>query len=91
MHIIFISKFTYMYLNKTLLFFCLIIGRYIACTKGYLGINGEILRGKILTKNNLKNGQLVGMLLQKRTDTRGVGISNMRKSIYFLTITHISC
>ena len=26
----------------------------------------------------------VGMLLQKRTDTRGVGISSMRKSIYLL-------
>ena len=29
----------------------------------------------------------VGMLLQKRTDTRGVGISSMRKSIYLLTTT----
>ena len=28
------------------------------------------------------NEQKVGMLLQKRTDTRGVGISSMRKSIY---------
>ena len=27
------------------------------------------------------------MLLQKKTDTRGVGISNMRKSIYLLTTT----
>ena len=27
------------------------------------------------------------MLLQKRTDTRGVGINNMRKSIYLLTTT----
>ena len=27
------------------------------------------------------------MLLQKRTDTRGVGISSMRKSIYILTTT----
>ena len=27
------------------------------------------------------------MLLQKRTDTRGVGISSMRKSIYLLTTT----
>ena len=29
----------------------------------------------------------IGMLLQKRTDTRGVGISSMRKSIYLLTTT----
>ena len=29
----------------------------------------------------------VGMLLQKSTDTRGVGISSMRKSIYLLTTT----
>ena len=27
----------------------------------------------------------IGMLLQKITDTKGVGISNMRKSIYILT------
>ena len=39
------------------------------------------------TKNILKNEQKVGMLLQKRADTRGVGISNMRKSIYLLTTT----
>ena len=32
------------------------------------------------------NEQKVGMLLQKRTDTR-VGISSMRKSIYLLTTT----
>ena len=30
------------------------------------------------------------MLLQKRTDTRGVGISSMRKSIYLLTTTPTS-
>ena len=30
------------------------------------------------------------MLLKKRTDTRGVGISNMRKSIYLLTTTPTS-
>ena len=35
----------------------------------------------------VKNEQKVGMLLQKRTDTRGVGISSMRKSIYLLTTT----
>ena len=29
----------------------------------------------------------VGMLLQKSTDTRGVGISSMRKSIYLLKTT----
>ena len=39
------------------------------------------------TKNIFKNEQKVGMLLQKRADTRGVGISNMRKSIYLLTTT----
>ena len=39
------------------------------------------------TKNIFKNDQRVGMLLQKRTDTRGVGISRMRKSIYLLTTT----
>ena len=42
------------------------------------------------TKNILKKEQKVGMLLQKRTDTRGVGISNMRKSIYLLTTTPTS-
>ena len=31
--------------------------------------------------NYIKNEQKVGMLLPKRTDTRGVGISSMRKSI----------
>ena len=36
------------------------------------------------------NEQKVGMLLQKITDTRGVGISNMRKSIYLLTTTPTS-
>ena len=36
---------------------------------------------------HLKNEQKVGMLLQKRTDTRGVGISSMSKSIYLLTTT----
>ena len=36
------------------------------------------------------NEQKVGMLLQKRTDTRGVGISSMRKSIYLLTTTPTS-
>ena len=36
---------------------------------------------------NIKNEQKVGMLLQKRKDTRGVGISSMRKSIYLLTTT----
>ena len=30
----------------------------------------------------------VGMLLQKSTDTRGVGISSMRKSIYLLKTTN---
>ena len=34
-----------------------------------------------------KKTNKVGMLLQKRADTRGVGISNMRKSIYLLTTT----
>ena len=33
----------------------------------------------------------VGMLLQKSTDTRGVGISSMRKSIYLLKTTPTSC
>ena len=42
------------------------------------------------TKNIIKNEQKVGMLLQKRTNTRGVGISNMRKSIYLLTATPTS-
>ena len=36
-----------------------------------------------------KNEQKVGMLLQKRTDTSGVGISSMRKSIYLLKTTPI--
>ena len=34
-----------------------------------------------------KMNKKVGMLLQKRTDTRGVGISSMRKSIYLLKTT----
>ena len=38
----------------------------------------------------LKNEQKVGMLLQKRTDTRGVGIRSDRKSIYLLTTTTTS-
>ena len=38
-------------------------------------------------KNIFLNEQKVGMLLQKRRDTRGVGISSMRKSIYILTTT----
>ena len=38
------------------------------------------------TKNILINEQKVGMLLQKRADTRGVGISNW-KFIYLLTTT----
>ena len=38
-------------------------------------------------EKHLKYEQKVGMLLQKRTDTRGVGISSMRKSIYLLTTT----
>ena len=37
-----------------------------------------------------KHEQKVGML-QKRADTRGVGICNMRKSIYLLTTTPTSC
>ena len=36
------------------------------------------------------NEQKVGML-QKRADTGGVGISNMRKSVYLLTTTPTSC
>ena len=39
-------------------------------------------------KNISKNEQKVGMLLQKRTDTRGVGISSMRKSIYIPPYNH---
>ena len=39
------------------------------------------------TKNIFFYEQKVGMLLQKRTDTRGVGISSMRKSIYLLKTT----
>ena len=35
----------------------------------------------VLERERKKNEQKVGMLLQKRADTRGVGISNMRKSI----------
>ena len=41
-------------------------------------------------KNFFLNEQKVWMLLQKRTDTRGVGISSMRKSIYLLTTTPTS-
>ena len=40
------------------------------------------------TKNIFKNDKKVGMLLQKRTDTRGVGISSMRKSIYIPPYNH---
>ena len=38
-------------------------------------------------KNIYKMNKKVGMLLQKSTDTRGVGISSMRKSIYLLKTT----
>ena len=38
-------------------------------------------------KNICLNKKKVGMLLLKRTDTRVVGISKMRKSIYLLTTT----
>ena len=38
-------------------------------------------------EKHLTNEQKVGMLLQKRTNTRGVGISSMKKSIYLLTTT----
>ena len=41
----------------------------------------------IYIKNIFLNEQKLGMLLQKRTDTRGVGISSMRKSIYLLQTT----
>ena len=40
-------------------------------------------------KNFFFNEQKVGMLCKKRTNTRGVGISSMRKSIYRLTTTPI--
>ena len=53
----------------------------------------KILLQKVLeikTKNIFLNEQKVGMLLQKRTNTRGVGISSMRKSIYLLTTTPTS-
>ena len=43
----------------------------------------------IRTKNIFLYEQKVGMLLQKRTDTRGVGINSMSKSIYLLTTTPI--
>ena len=36
-------------------------------------------------KQHFLNVQKIGMLMQKRTDTRGVGISSKRKSIYLLT------
>ena len=42
------------------------------------------------TKNIFLNEQKVGILLQKRTDTRGVEKSNMRESIYLLTTTPTS-
>ena len=45
---------------------------------------------RLMIKNIFFNEQKVGMLLQKRTDTRGVGISSMRKSIYLLTTTPTS-
>ena len=41
-------------------------------------------------RKHFKNEQKVGMLLQKRTDTRGVGLSSMMKSIYLLTTTPTS-
>ena len=39
------------------------------------------------TITHFKNEQKVGMLLQKRTDTRGIGISSMMKSIYMYLLT----
>ena len=61
------------------------------CAKNYL-IHKILLQKSTgtRTKNLFKNEQKVGMLLQKRTDTRGVGISNMRNSIYLLTTTPTS-
>ena len=41
------------------------------------------------TKNIFLNEQKVGMILQKRPDTRGVGISSMRKSIYLCKVQSI--
>ena len=46
---------------------------------------------KILSHSSLLiNEQKVGMLLQKGTDTRGVRISSLMKSIYLLTTTPTS-
>ena len=39
-------------------------------------------------RRTLKKEQKVGMLLQKITDTRGVGISNMRKAIIIPPYNH---
>ena len=47
----------------------------------YMYINAMVYNTR--TKNIKKNEQKVGMLLQKRADTRGVGMSNMRK-IYII-------
>ena len=53
----------------------------------YLGFIHTLSSIMYCVLNIFKNEQKVGMLLQKRTDTRGVGISSMRKSIYLLTTT----
>ena len=48
-------------------------------------VNGNSVYIIILRTKNILKMNKVGMLLQKRTDTRGVGISRMRKSKYLLT------
>ena len=56
------------------------------CAKKLLHILQKSTRTR--AKNIKKYKQKVGMLLQKRTDTRGVGISSMRKYIYIPPYNH---
>ena len=50
--------------------------------------SGNKLLLLIKNENHLKTNKEVGMLLQKRANTSGVGISNiMRISVYVLTTT----
>ena len=72
-----------MYMCSIIMYICIYVYVYV-----YVRICICALNHCICIKNEkhfFLNEQKVGMLLQKRTDTRGVGISSMRKSIYLLT------
>ena len=61
---------------------------FILWGKNSIYINYKNVDTRTRMKNLNKYEQKVGMPLQKRADTRGVGISNMRKSIHILPYNH---